>query len=184
MGTGVFAKLKHYGIEGLVRVRDMGDDYYVHDERTKSFRGRQSQQVYRIGDPIFVRVIRVDELKSEIDMAIISEAEFREEGGARRMAEEPIDAKFEGGADEGGGSGARAGTRSTRRKGSGKSSQSGKQASESQSKTRSGRRKQAEASGTTGSKRGGRSSRSSTKSKGGKTPTQSGEGRRSGRSST
>jgi ribonuclease R len=81
MHFGIFAELKRFGIEGLVRVRSLGDDYYIHDERTKTFRGRHSGTVYRIGDPIYVRIIRVDDQKSEIDMDMISEAEFLAEEG-------------------------------------------------------------------------------------------------------
>ena len=114
MPFGLFAALKRFGIEGLVRVRNLDDDYYVHDEQTKSFRGRHSKKVYRLGDPIYVRVIRVDELRSEVDMDIISEREFLADGGGKAISEEPIDSKFEGGADEGGGMGTRVGTRSTK----------------------------------------------------------------------
>lgn len=81
MPFGLFVELKRYGIEGLAPVRKMADDFYVYDERTKSLRGRSNQKVFRLGDPVHVRVVRVDELSSQIDLAIIDEEEFIDEGG-------------------------------------------------------------------------------------------------------
>lgn len=94
MPFGLFAELKKFGIEGLVRLRGHAGDYYTYDERTRSFRGLRSKRAYRMGDAIHVRVIRVDDIKSEIDMELIEEDEFRSEmeaegvegGAARRRA--------------------------------------------------------------------------------------------------
>lgn len=81
MPFGIFAELKRFGIEGLVHLRSIHDDYYVYDERTKSLKGRQSGKVYRLGDAIHVRVIRVDNIETEIDMELIEEKEYLAEGG-------------------------------------------------------------------------------------------------------
>lgn len=79
MPFGLFAELKRFGIEGLVRLKNIQDDYYVFDERSKSFKGRHSKKVYRLGDSIHVRVIRVDEINTQIDMELIEEEEYRAE---------------------------------------------------------------------------------------------------------
>ncbi|MBS1914130.1 MAG: ribonuclease R [Bacteroidetes bacterium] len=79
MPFGLFAELKGFGIEGLVRLRAHEGDYYVYDERTRSFRGLRTKRSYRTGDAIHVRVIRVDEIRSEIDMELIEEEEYRAE---------------------------------------------------------------------------------------------------------
>lgn len=79
MPFGLFVELKRYGIEGLVPVRKMNDDFYVYDERTKALRGRAKGTVYRLGDPVHVRVVRVDEISSQIDLGLIDEREFRSE---------------------------------------------------------------------------------------------------------
>ncbi|KXK55686.1 MAG: ribonuclease R [Chlorobi bacterium] len=70
---GMFAQITELGIEGLVRVKMMDDDFYIFDEATLSFRGRNTRRTYRIGDPITVRVVRVDELRAEIDMELVPE---------------------------------------------------------------------------------------------------------------
>jgi ribonuclease R len=143
MHFGLFAELKRFGIEGLVRVRSLGDDYYVHDESTKSFRGRHSGTVFRIGDPIFVRIIRVDDQKSEIDMNMISEAEFLAETGESGKVREPGTEKLKGRSDTGRGMGNQSGGRPGRRK----QKETAESAAKSQS--RSGRGGKSSGSGKT-----------------------------------
>lgn len=87
MPFGIFAELKRFGIEGLVHLRSIRDDYYVYDERTKSLRGRHSKKVYRLGDTIHVRIIRVDNIETEVDMALIEEGEYLAEGREENMEE-------------------------------------------------------------------------------------------------
>ncbi len=81
MRFGIFAELKRFGIEGLVHLRSIRDDYYVFDERARALRGRSSRNVYRMGDTIHVRVIRVDDIEAKIDMELIEEGEYLAEGG-------------------------------------------------------------------------------------------------------
>ncbi|MEP7217603.1 MAG: ribonuclease R [Bacteroidota bacterium] len=90
MPFGIFAKLKNLGIEGLVRLRSLGDDYYIFDERAKTFRGQRSKKVFHMGDDIFVRVVRVDEMNSEIDMEMIEESEFLGDGERKRRSIKPL----------------------------------------------------------------------------------------------
>ncbi len=76
---GIFAELSGLGIDGLVRMRSLQDDYYIYDERSKSIRGRRTRSVYRLGDTIHVRVVRVDQEEAQIDMELIDENVFRRE---------------------------------------------------------------------------------------------------------
>lgn len=76
---GIFASLNGLGIDGLVRMRSLQDDYYVYDEDSKAIRGRRTRRVYRIGDTIHVRVVRVDQEESQIDMELIDEGLYRRE---------------------------------------------------------------------------------------------------------
>ncbi len=77
MPFGMFAELKRFGIEGLVRMRGHDDDYFVYDERSRSFKGLRTKRQYRLGDAIHVRVTRVNDQRSEIDMELIDEEEFQ-----------------------------------------------------------------------------------------------------------
>jgi ribonuclease R len=68
---GLFVELNDLLIEGLVRMRDLGDDYYLYDEKNYSLIGRRTRKRYRLGDKITVQVMRVDIEDREIDFRIV-----------------------------------------------------------------------------------------------------------------
>ena len=68
---GLFVEIEDLLVEGLVRVRDMEDDYYLFDEKQYALRGRSSGKVYRLGDRVRVQVISVDSREHEIDLVIV-----------------------------------------------------------------------------------------------------------------
>ena len=68
---GLFVKITDLLVEGLIRVRDMEDDYYVFDEKNYSFHGRHHKKRYRLGDKVRIKVIRVDPEDREIDFALL-----------------------------------------------------------------------------------------------------------------
>jgi len=57
---GIFVEITDYLVEGLIPVKDLGDDHFIHDEARYCLIGRRTGKVYRLGDPIKVRVVRVD----------------------------------------------------------------------------------------------------------------------------
>ena len=68
---GVFVKISDLLVEGLIRVRDMEDDFYVYDEKHYSFIGRRTRKRYRLGDRVTIQVVRVDPEEREIDFALV-----------------------------------------------------------------------------------------------------------------
>lgn len=68
---GIFVKITDILAEGLIRLRDLDDDYYVHDEKKYSIVGKRTHKQYRLGDKIFVKLIRVDEERAELDFIIL-----------------------------------------------------------------------------------------------------------------
>ena len=68
---GIFVKLMDILAEGLIRLRDLEDDYYEHDERKYAIIGKRTRKQYRLGDKVHVKLIRVDEERSELDFIII-----------------------------------------------------------------------------------------------------------------
>ncbi len=69
---GIFVELRENLSEGLIRLRDIKDDYYLFDEKQYAIVGRETGKRYRLGDNIDVKLIRVDELKREIDFALLN----------------------------------------------------------------------------------------------------------------
>ena len=68
---GIFVKITDILAEGLVRLRDLDDDYYIHDEKKYAIVGKRTKKQYRLGDKIHVKLIRVDEERSELDFIIL-----------------------------------------------------------------------------------------------------------------
>jgi ribonuclease R len=68
---GLFVEINDLLIEGLVRMRDLGDDYYVYDEKNYALIGRRTRKRYRLGDKIAVQVVRVDLEEREIDFRVL-----------------------------------------------------------------------------------------------------------------
>jgi ribonuclease R len=67
---GLFVKILDILAEGLVRIRDLEGDFYVYDEKKYSLIGRRTKKQYRLGDKVWVKLIRVDNEKSELDFII------------------------------------------------------------------------------------------------------------------
>lgn len=65
---GFFVRLDKLGVEGMVRVSAIDDDYYVFDEQNYRFVGRRKKRTFRLGDQLRVRVQRVDTTRHEIDL--------------------------------------------------------------------------------------------------------------------
>ena len=64
---GVFVELKENKCEGMIRIRDFRDDYYVYEEGNHQIVGEATGTVYRLGDNIRIRVRKVDIDKKQID---------------------------------------------------------------------------------------------------------------------
>jgi len=74
---GIFVKITDILAEGLIRLRDLDDDYYIHDEKKYSIVGKRTKKQYRLGDKIHVKLIRVDEERSELDFTILDSKDYK-----------------------------------------------------------------------------------------------------------
>lgn len=70
---GIFVKITDILAEGLVRLRDLDDDYYIYDEKKYAIVGKRTKKQYRLGDKIHVKLIRVDEERTELDFIILDQ---------------------------------------------------------------------------------------------------------------
>ncbi len=66
---GMFVELSNK-IEGLVRIDDLTDDYYMYDESTFSLIGNNNKRGYRLGDEVKVIVKSASKLNHTIDFTI------------------------------------------------------------------------------------------------------------------
>jgi ribonuclease R len=68
---GLFVEIQENKCEGLIRLRDMADDYYTLDEDNYQVIGYNKRKVYKLGSPVTVRVKRADFLKKELDFDLV-----------------------------------------------------------------------------------------------------------------
>ena len=70
---GFWVELKDYPVEGLVRVRDLDDDFYDLDEDYHVWRGRSSRRAYGLGEPVPVMIDRIDVLAGPMDLILLKQ---------------------------------------------------------------------------------------------------------------
>ena len=68
---GFFVEINDLLVEGLVRVRDLSDDYYLFDEKHYALKGRSRGKVFRLGDHVRVKVVAVNPEERAIDFALV-----------------------------------------------------------------------------------------------------------------
>lgn len=67
---GIFVEINEILVEGLVHISDLEDDYYFHDEKNYQLIGQRTQKTYRLGDPVKVRVVRVEKDERIVDFIL------------------------------------------------------------------------------------------------------------------
>jgi len=70
-GFGLFVELSGVYVEGLIHVTALRNDYYQFDPVGQRLRGDRSGQIYRLGDSLRVRVVRVDLDERKIDFELV-----------------------------------------------------------------------------------------------------------------
>lgn len=68
---GLFVELEGVLAEGMIRMKDMMDDYYEYDEEQYSLVGRNRGKKYRLGDSVRVQVINVSEQERHLDLMLV-----------------------------------------------------------------------------------------------------------------
>lgn len=71
---GMFIELDNT-VEGLVRLADMNDDYYIFDENSFTILGERTKKMFKIGDVVRIRVDKVNVDFKEIDFALLGKVE-------------------------------------------------------------------------------------------------------------
>ena len=69
---GIYVELEHNKCEGMVRLQDLKDDHYRYDAQEYAVIGEFRKKVYRLGDPVRIRVKRADLIKRQLDFIMLS----------------------------------------------------------------------------------------------------------------
>lgn len=68
---GLYVEINENKCEGLVPIRDLEDDYYEFDEKNYCLMGRRTHRIYRLGDPIRIKVARANLERKQLDFALV-----------------------------------------------------------------------------------------------------------------
>lgn len=66
--NGLYVILDDIYCEGMIRVSDLGDDYYIFNPQLHCLTGRSKGKKYRLGDSVHAKVTRTDMGKRQIDL--------------------------------------------------------------------------------------------------------------------
>ena len=80
---GIYVELTESKCEGMVRLRDLADDYYYLDEDNYRVIGQRNGLQYKLGDPVRIKVKRIDLSRKEMDFQIVNEMPARSRGKKR-----------------------------------------------------------------------------------------------------
>ncbi|MEO5646554.1 MAG: ribonuclease R [Candidatus Paceibacterota bacterium] len=69
--NGLFVEEKETRCEGMVRLRDIGNDYYEYDDKNLTIVGKSTKKEFRIGDRVRLKVLSTDLNKRLIDYALL-----------------------------------------------------------------------------------------------------------------
>ena len=67
---GIFATIIDNGVEGLIKVEDMGEDRYIYHEKELALVGVNSKKKYTLGDKIEIEVLRASKEARTIDFKL------------------------------------------------------------------------------------------------------------------
>lgn len=68
---GIYVELNENKCEGMIPIRDLGNDYYMFDEKNYCIVGRSSGKKFQLGDAITVRIARADLVKKQLDFQLV-----------------------------------------------------------------------------------------------------------------
>jgi len=67
---GIYAEIDENHCEGMIPMRDLGDDYYDFDERNFCLVGRRHHHKYQLGDAIRIQVAKANLEKKQLDFTV------------------------------------------------------------------------------------------------------------------
>ncbi|MBC7862142.1 MAG: RNB domain-containing ribonuclease, partial [Bacteroidia bacterium] len=69
---GIFVEIVENKCEGMIRMRDQRDDFYVYDEDNYRYVGRNNGKIYALGDSVWIEVRKADVFRKQLDFVFVS----------------------------------------------------------------------------------------------------------------
>ena len=68
---GIYVEIIENQCEGMIHIRELGDDFYEYDEENYCIKGRNSGKIYTLGDRVTVEVVKADLQKKQLDYKLV-----------------------------------------------------------------------------------------------------------------
>jgi len=72
---GIYVEIIENKCEGMVRIRDIKDDYYRFDQDEYALVGEATKNTYQLGDEVIVKVKQADLVRKHLDFTLIGKNE-------------------------------------------------------------------------------------------------------------
>jgi ribonuclease R len=70
---GMYVEIIENKCEGMIRLRDISDDFYTLDEKNYAIIGQRKKKTYQLGDEVKIRVKIVDLAQKQIDFSLVQD---------------------------------------------------------------------------------------------------------------
>jgi ribonuclease R len=70
---GMYVEIIENKCEGMIRLRDISDDFYTLDEKNYAIIGQRKKKIYQLGDEVKIKVKQVDLTKKQIDFSLVQD---------------------------------------------------------------------------------------------------------------
>ncbi|PQJ21829.1 ribonuclease R [Tenacibaculum sp. SG-28] len=69
---GIYVEITSNKCEGMVRIRDISDDYYIFDEKQYAVVGQSTKAIIQLGDEVTVKVKNTDLERKHLDFSLVN----------------------------------------------------------------------------------------------------------------
>ncbi len=88
---GIYVEIIENKCEGMIRLRDIEDDFYEFDETNYCITGSRTKRKYQLGDNVKIQIVRTDLVRKQIDFRIVNG------DGSRMVSDKKRDTRSGGG---------------------------------------------------------------------------------------
>lgn len=68
---GIYVEIIENGCEGMCRIREITDDFYIFDEKQYALVGQSSNNLYQLGDQVLIKVKHTDLERKHLDFTLL-----------------------------------------------------------------------------------------------------------------
>lgn len=68
---GIYVEIVENQCEGMINIRELGDDYYEYDDENYCLKGRSTGKIYTLGDKVRIEVVKADLQKKQLDFRMV-----------------------------------------------------------------------------------------------------------------